>query len=338
MKIILKILRPSAICLLLTVIFYTQNIYSEETYTNPVLVETMNLKSEEGFTNPVFGLLGIGDPAVIFHEGRYYLYPTGDQHSYNVYISTDLINWSKGPKVFKSIESGAWAPDVFYNPDDKKFYLYYTVNRKIGVAVSDRPDGMFTDKRILIKGAIDAHMFKDEDGKYYLYYVEYPAFRIFVQSMQNPTQKQGKPVQIIRPDTPWEKKHAAITEAPWMLKHKETYYLIYSGGGADTQDYAIGYATSKSPTGPFIKYAGNPIIKKGQGVFGPGHASVTKDRNGKMWMVYHQQKDKSKGWDRIICIDPVSFDEKGVLIGNPTRSTLQPAPATPFIEVQPPRY
>lgn len=290
----------------------------DETYRNPVLVET--------FSSPVMGTIGIGDPTVIFHDGKYYLYPTGDNHSYYVYISTDLVHWKKGPKVFWSAEPGVWAPDVLYNPPDRKFYLYYTVNRRIGVAVADRPDGVFTDRGTLIRNAIDANMFLDEDGKYYLYYVEYPAFRIHVQPMKTPFRKKGKHSEIIKPTELWEMKQQSITEAPWLLKHEGTYYLLYSGGAADTQDYSIGYATAKSPIGPFSRYPGNPVMKKGNGVFGPGHCAVAKTPDGKLWMVYHQKRDASRGWDRIICIDPLWFDDKGVLHGKATRSAPQPAP------------
>ncbi len=230
---------------------------------------------------------------------------TGDNHSYYVYISADLVHWKKGPRVFWFAESGVWAPDVLYNPPDKKFYLYYTVNGRVGAAMADRPDGVFTNRGTLLRNAIDANMFLDEDGKYYLYYVEFPAFRINVQPMETPLRKKGNPLEIIRPTELWEMKPWAITEAPWLLKDKGIYYLLYSGGEADTQDYAIGYATSKSPIGPFSKYPGNPIIKKGHGVFGPGHCAVAKTPDGKLWMVYHQKKDSSKGWDRIICIDPL---------------------------------
>jgi len=216
----------------------------------------------------------------------------------------------------------------FITPAIIKFYLYYTVNRQVGVAVSDRPDGTFKDIKTLVRGAIDAHMFLDDDGRYYLYYVEYPAFRISVQPMETPLRKSGKPVQIISPGDPWEQNHVAITEAPWMIKHNGTYYLLYSGGSADTRHYAVGYATAKSPAGPFIKYPGNPVVKEGDGIFGPGHVSVTKDRAGTLWMVYHQQKDETRGWNRIICIDRLWFDEQGVLHVKPTRSTPQPAPVT----------
>jgi beta-xylosidase len=310
--------------MLLVVFFSVKNTGAEGTYSNPVLIEVVSLKNSDSslFSGP----LGIGDPSVIFHENKYYLYPTGDNSGYDVYLSTDLVRWNKGPRVFQAPESGAWAPDVFYNPADRKFYLYYTVNRRIGVAVADRPDGTFAGRETLVKGAIDAHMFLDDDGEYYLYYVTYPAFRIYVQPMKSPVRRKGKPVPVIQPDEAWEKKHAPITEAPWMLKHRVTYYLLYSGGSADSQHYAIGYATAESPVGPFTKHAGNPIVKKGNGVYGPGHGSVARDRGGTLWMVYHQQKDETRGWNRIICIDPLRFDEKGVLHGRATRGTLHTAP------------
>ena len=314
----------SCIWVLLTGLIITKSTNAGETYTNPVLIRTFNISraNPDHFT----GILGIGDPSVIYYDGRYYLYPTGDNRSYDVYISSDLVNWKAGPTVFESAKHGVWAPDVFHNPGDKKFYLYYTVNRRVGVAVSDRPDGKFKNIGTLVRNAIDAHMFLDNDRRYYLYYVEYPAFRIYVQPMETPLRKSGNPVQIISPSEPWEQNHVPITEAPWMIKHNETYYLLYSGGGADTRHYAIGYATAKAPAGPFIKHPGNPVVKKGDGIFGPGHVSVTKDRDGTLWMVYHQQKDEIRGWNRIICIDRLWFDKKGILHIKPTRSTPQYAP------------
>lgn len=298
------------------------------TYCNPVLVETYEINRPK--PAPYSGRLGIGDPAVIYRRGRYYLYPTGDNHSYDVYISDDLVHWEKGPKVFQSSEPGLWAPDVFFSKDDNMFYLYYTVSGRIGVAEADRPDGVFRDRGTLIRNGIDAHLFRDDDGSYFLYYARYPDFAIFVQPMESPLQKKGPPVELISPTEAWEKKDLPVTEAPWMIRHQGVYYLLYSGGSADSEDYAIGYATAARPMGPFIKYSGNPIIHKGEGVFGPGHLSVISDQAGKLWMVYHQQKDETRGWSRIICIDPLWFDSKGVLHGKASRATPRPAPDTTF--------
>ena len=299
----------------------------ERTYANPVLVETYALNRSR--PEQYVGILGIGDPAVIFHEGKYYLYPTGDNYSYDVYTSGDMVHWTKGPKIFRTTEIGVWAPDVFFNRDDRMFYLYYTSNGRIGVAVAARPDGVFEDRGTLVHNAIDAHMFRDDDGAYFLYYARYPQFGIFVQPMETPVKKMGDPVQIISPSEEWEMTTMPVTEAPWMLKHHGVYYLLYSGGSADSEYYAIGYATAKNPAGPFIKHPGNPVIRMGGGIFGPGHASVTRDMEGKLWMVYHQKRDEKKGWNRIICIDPLWFDDNGVLHGRATRAAYMPSPVTP---------
>ena len=56
-----------------------------------------------------------------------------------------------------------------------------TVNGRIGVAVADRPGALFRDLGPRIEHAIDSHMFVDDDGRYYLYYVQYPDFIIHVQ-------------------------------------------------------------------------------------------------------------------------------------------------------------
>lgn len=296
------------------------------TYSNPVLVETYMMNRAN--PAPYSGTLGIGDPAVIHHGEKYYLYPTGDNHGYDVYISNDLVHWVKGPRIFQSSERGVWAPDIFYNRDDGMFYLYYTVNRRIGVAVADRPDGVFRDIGPLISMGIDAHMFHDDDGSYFLYYTRYPEFAIFVQPMSSPQQKKGEPVHLLSPTEEWEMNDIPVTEAPWIIKHQGFYYLLYSGGSADSENYAIGYATATNPLGPFTKYRGNPIVSKGKGIFGPGHATVIRDQEDKLWMVYHQQRDKTRGWNRIICIDPLWFDSDGILHGTASRSTPRYAPST----------
>ena len=278
------------------------------------------------YRNPVIDEIGQADPSVIYHNKNYFLYTTGDNWSYDVFRSSDLVHWIKGPKIFQPGKKNVWAPDVFYDNHTSKFYLYYTVGYKIGVAVADKPDGKYLDQGVLIKGAIDAHMFQDEDGSYYLYYVSKPESAIHVQPMVSPLRIKGEPTEILRPTETWEMKKHRVTEAPWILKHKNTYYLLFSGGGADTLDYAIGYATARNPTGPFTKYPGNPILKRGNGVLGPGHGSVIKDRRGTLWLVYHQQTDGSEDWNRFICIDRIWIDAKGVLHGQTTRGTPQPAP------------
>ena len=281
------------------------------------------------YRNPVINEIGPADPTVVYHQGNYYLYCSGDNRSYHVYRSADLVHWSKGEKIFIATGSGVWAPDVFYDTASRQYYLYYSFQYTIGVAVSNRPDSKFSDKGILVRNAIDAHMYRDQDGSYYLYYKAIPNSRIVVQKMASPTQTDGDPIDLLHPSQQWEMGDVPIIEAPWLLKHKRTYYLLYSGNGAGTLNYAMGYATSNSPTGPFVKHPANPILRRGGNVYGPGHGSVVTDRGGNLWLVYHQQKDDTQKWNRFICIDRLWFDERGVLHTRPTRGTDQPAPEFP---------
>lgn len=131
---------------------------------------------------------------------------------------------------------------------------------------------------------------------------------------------------MIHPTEPWERRAGEVTEGPWMLKHDGTYYLMYSGSGAKGPDYGIGYATAKSPMGPFVKYAGNPIAHRNKDIFGPGHHCVVEGPHGGLWMVYHQKADEGDDWNRFVALDPLWFDKDGVIHTKTTRGSDEPAP------------
>lgn len=291
------------------------------------------------YTNPVIDVMGMADPHVIRHEGVYYLYPTHGGKGYDVFTSRDLVHWEPRGRCFDAPRPGAWAPDVFRWTHDGKFYLYYTVDahkplKQIGVAVADSPLGPFQDRGVLVKNAIDAHLFENADGALYLYYVQLPnaegrpvlASRLRVQPMADPLHAQGDSHVVIAPEAPWEKVHFPVTEAPWMFVHGGRYYLMYSGSHAATAGYAIGYATAESPLGPFTKHPGNPIAHSGRGVFGPGHHCVVEGPNGGLWMVYHQKDEEPFGWRRFIALDPLRITPDGVIEARVSRGAPQPAP------------
>jgi xylan 1,4-beta-xylosidase len=290
------------------------------------------------YRNPIIAQRHLADPHVICVSDTYYLYPTSHGRGYDVFVSRDLVHWENKGTVFESPRGGAWAPDVFHHVGgDGKFYLYYTDdhpdrpkgpgNKQIGVAVADSPLGPFREVRSLASDAIDAHLFQDTDGRLYLYYTNLAGgFRILVREMADPCTPRGEPVTVLRPTDEWERRGFGVTEGAFMLKRGRTYYLMYSGSPADTPDYAIGYATSDSPLGPFTKYPGNPIVHRTENVVGPGHHCVIDGPDGRLWMVYHQKRTARVSYDRFIAIDPIWFDEDGVLHARVTRGTTQPAP------------
>ncbi|MCC7493632.1 MAG: family 43 glycosylhydrolase [Fimbriimonadaceae bacterium] len=284
------------------------------------------------YRNPLIDYHGAADPFCLRHDGKYYLYPTTDGQGYDVFVSDDLVSWQQHPKCYTDPRGGAWAPEVLRWSRDGKFYLYYTVNhpgggKLVGVAKGDSPLGPFTDVRTLAVGSIDAHVFEDVDGSLYLYHVALPGgFRIVGQKLSDPVTIAGEPVELIRPTVPWEMAKGHVTEGPFMLLHNGVYYLTYSGSGADGPDYGIGYATARSPLGPFTKYANNPIARRRDGLYGPGHHSVVPGPDGRLWLVYHQQRTTKVGWDRFVALDPLWFNPDGTLACRLTRDTDQPAP------------
>lgn len=290
------------------------------------------------YQNPILTTDNPADPHVIRVNGKYYLYPTSHTKGYDVFVSDDLVNWENRGPVFHSAPGGACAPDVFHNVrGDGKFYLYYTedhptrpkspVNKHIGVAVAEGPLGPFVDQGSLVTDSIDAHLFQDDDGRYYLYYAEIDGgFRIKVQPMADPLTKEGDPTEVLRPTKPWEQDGFPVSEAPFILKRKGIYYLMYSGSPADSPSYGIGYATATSPMGPFRKYPKNPIASRTENAFGPGHHAVVEGPQGDLWMIYHQKKNTGQNYNRFVAIDPIWFDEEGNLQTRVTRGTSQPSP------------
>ena len=299
---------------------------------------TTNPPPAKTYRNPLMPDREIADPHVIRVDGKYYLYPTSTTRGYQAFVSDDLVHWELKGRVFDDPRGGDWAPEVFHNRrGDGKFYLYYTDNapeakggldrKQVGVAVADSPLGPFADQGSLASPAIDADPFQDDDGKLYLYYVDLAGgFKIVVQPMATPLTKVGERTVLLRPTEPWEMISGHVTEGPFMLKHNGTYYLTYSGTGADSPNYGIGYATSKSPLGPFTKYAGNPIAHRGGKVLGPGHHCIIEGPDGKLWLVYHQKWNAQTNFHRFLALDPLWFDEQGVLHARVSRDTDEPAP------------
>jgi len=280
-------------------------------------VNSQPAKANATYANPV--LEGGGaDPAVLYHEGTYYTYTTNSRGL--VYISTDLVNWEAGPQVIPDHLQGAWAPEVYFHPEDGKFYMYYTNRYKIGVAVSDRPDAKFRDLGYIAIPGIDAHPFRDDDGHLYLYFTHTPAFTMYCIPMFSPTEPGGPVTKCFEISQDWEKHDHAINEGPWMMKLNGTYYLFYSGSNGQTVYYSIGYATAPTPIGPFTKFSGNPVIAHTESIYGPGHGSFTMDRSGQWWHLYHQKTDTGKGWQRFVCLDPLEINpDTGEMRSTPTK-------------------
>lgn len=148
----------------------------------------------------------------------------------------------------------------------------------------------------------------------------------------------GEPVLLLRPplkmsdkQAEWESRSVTSkeinrrwTEGSYLFKHGERYYMMYSANHFAGENYAVGYATSADPLGPFVKSMSNPILEKNTGeggnVTGTGHNSVLIGKDGEMYCVYHGRTTKT-GNDRVVFIDKMEIDAQGNLkiLGPTTR-------------------
>lgn len=268
------------------------------------------------------------DPTIFFHSGIYYLYGTVGGNANNgflLYTSTDTRNWridttvnsGYGLKKGDSYGNGNfWAPQVF--AANNQFYMAYTADEHIAIATSNSPAGPFKQQQIKSLDApvkqIDPFIFIDDDGKKYLYHVRLQnGNRIFVALLKDDFSAIDSSTlkECITATTQWENtanSNWPVTEGPSIIKHNGLYYLFYTANDFRNPDYAVGYATSKSPFGPWEKYAGNPIIsRKNIGENGTGHGDFLMGKDGELMYVFHTHFSVSKPHPRKTALIQVRF-------------------------------
>lgn len=143
----------------------------------------------------------------------------------------------------------------------------------------------------------------------------------------------GEPVLLLRPpvklddkQAEWESRSVTAnevnrrwTEGSYIVKKGDTYYMMYSANFFGGQYYAVGYATSGNPLGPFRKADNNPVLQKntdrGGDVTGTGHNMVLTLPDGRMYCVYHGRTTKT-GDERVVFIDHMEIKEDGKLVVN----------------------
>lgn len=276
----------------------------------------------------------LADPTIFFHDNQYYMYGTErpPQTGFPVLVSDNLTDWrvpaeAENGYALKMDKGtfgswGFWAAQVF--PHNNKFYMTYTADENIAFAHSDSPLGPFVQDEIrpLEEGLrqIDSFLFQDDDGKFYLYHVRLnKGNHIYVaeinddfSSIKEDTLTHAISVQS---DT-WEDtqtfKSAVVAEGPTVIKHKDTYYLFYSANHFQSEDYAVGYATSKSPLGPWKRYEKNPIINNHIiGQKGTGHGDIFFDKDNQPYYVFHAHASDTEVHPRVTLIVRAQFKDIG---------------------------
>ena len=233
-----------------------------------------------------------------------------------------------------------WAPDAAFN--NGTYYLYFPAKDKegifrIGVAKSKSPTGPFAAEAKPIEGSysIDPCVFRDDDGKYYMYFGgiwggqlqrwnsgkydpngvepsnDQPAIKPrmamlspSMTSFSEPVKEisilddQGK--ELLRGDN-----NRRFFEAVWIHKFQGRYYLSYSTG--DT--HFICYAVGDSPYGPF-NYKG-VVLKPVLGW--TNHHSIVEFKGN--WYLFYHDSELSGGKTHLrnIKMTPLKHNADGTI-------------------------
>jgi beta-xylosidase len=142
----------------------------------------------------------------------------------------------------------------------------------------------------------------------------------------------GEPVLLLQPpktlndkQSEWESRSVTTgevnrrwTEGSFALAKNNKIYIMYSANFFGGKNYAVGYATSNNPLGPFVKAQNNPVLQKNTDingiVTGTGHNSVTWSKDKKhLYCVYHGRTSET-GDSRVVFIDNMRIEKNGLLI------------------------
>ena len=322
----------------------------------PVSQYFVIMKKEERYLFPADYM---ADPSVHVFNGRLYIYPSHDRESgipendngdhfdmndYHVLSTDDVMHGEiVDHGVALKVADIPWAGRQLWDCDiackDGKYYLYFPLKDRndifrMGVAIGDKPEGPFIPQPDPIRGSysIDAAVFRDDDGSYYMYFggiwggqlqryrdnkaIEHP----FLPEADEPAlpsrvvklsedmlgfAEEPRPVVVLGPDgkplTAGDPHR--FFEASWMHKYKGKYYFSYSTGDTHLLCYAVG----DNPYGPFV-YQGvilTPVVGW------TTHHSIA-EYKGK-WYLFHHDCVPSDGktWLRSLKVVELEYDEDG---------------------------
>ncbi|TRX37791.1 family 43 glycosylhydrolase [Flavobacterium restrictum] len=296
---------------------------------NTVLASAKDKKATTtAINNPIIKDKYTGDPAALVYKDKVYLYAGHDEapndfnfykmNEWLVYSTSDMVHWQEHPVPLKVTDftwatSDAWASQVIER--NGKFYWYVTVShgaingKAIGVGVSDSPTGPFKDalgKALVTNDMttqtkidwddIDPTVMIDDDGQAYIFWGNSVCH--YAKLKANMTELDGEIQTITLPN---------YTEAPWIHKHNNWYYLSYAYQFPEK----IAYAMSKSINGPW-EYKG--ILNELAGNSNTNHQAII-DFKGKSYFIYHNGATQPNGgsFRRSVCVDRLFYNKDGTM-------------------------
>jgi hypothetical protein len=230
---------------------------------------------------------------------------------YHVVSTDDLVNWIDHGRALHLDQvdwalSHMWAIDAnFYN---EKYYLTFcaieksTGTFKTGLAVSDRPEGPFTNIGFIdgVEWGQDPAFFVDDDKTPYLIWGGRGSILIAELNEDLLSVKAETITNISEQINGYE--------GPFLHKYQGLYYLTYPALDGEKWPQRMSYATAENIFGPYT--ARGIYIDQYIGHSGTIHGSVVQFKE--QWLAfYHSGWVSGTETSRSLMMDRVEYDAAG---------------------------
>ncbi|WP_370459920.1 glycoside hydrolase family 43 protein [Bacteroides sp. 519] len=255
------------------------------------------------------------DPSVCRKGDTYYLATSSFSFfpGVPIFTSKDLVNWTQiGHALDRDsqvslhnlgVSDGLFAPSLTYNKKNDTFYML-TMNmgkREVFFVKTKDPAKGWSEPIRLKAGGMDASFFFDNDGKAYIVYCTLPIGGQNYQGEMAIHMNQfclsgdsvlGNKTELIRGGTHIEREPQWI-EGPHLYHIGKYYYLMCAEGGTRSQHSEVIFR-SKTLSGPWEEFEGNPILTqrnltnahRPDIVTSTGHADLIQTPKGDWWAVF----------------------------------------------------
>ncbi|WEV52130.1 family 43 glycosylhydrolase [Bifidobacterium sp. ESL0704] len=347
--------------------------------TAQVLVTPIRVSGQRAPTGEI-GRKFFADPQVVAYGGKYYIFPTTDGsagwsgHEIHAFESSDMVDWTdKGVVVDLAKDHGlmpdgraekAWAPAFAVRHG--RFYLYFSGNGMVNVAISDPAEGGtitsgYKIQTVKVASSIDPAVFQDpgQPDKWYLTWGQSPG----MYAELNDDMKGVKPGTTV---TTTATKN--IREGSYLTARKDPckpgnflYYYSYSIDDTNEPTYRVAYAYVSAPNLSSVKGSdwkyGKEILSKddSKGIVGTAHHSMVRVPGTDDWyIVYHAfltDEMRPRGYDaehggqqirtgnkREIRIARMTYDADGQIDVVPVTYGSVPPETTPKVTLSDPGH
>lgn len=277
------------------------------------------------------------DPFVLVHEGKYYLYGTrsetafiGEAYGFDVYVSSDLNDWSGPYEVFHRPENffskkSYWAPEVHLYQE--RFYMFATfADTKHGlgtaVLVADTPMGPFTmwsDGYITPKKdrCLDGTLYISRDGIPYLVYCHewrqiHDGSICALRLRDDLKVSIGEPTVLFHASQarPYVKKYmlfSYVTDGPFLKRTTDgKLHMLWSTYTASGYAEVMAHSDTDEITGHWMPDAIPLYGRDG------GHGMIFENLNGEMNLVLHYPNAIKKEHPRFL---PLEYSDGKFVLG-----------------------